>query len=114
MTGQATRHPVWAWLIGTVAVVGTVVLVLVAPTAESGDPSVDVFTQVLLVLAVALALVVLALRFGPNTTGLLLALLTGLYLCGGAAVILNATKFAPLGVAADQSYRTAYLTKFAQ
>ena len=113
MTGQATRHPAWAWLVGSLAVLGAVALALVAPTAERGDPSVDVFTQVLLVLAVALAVVVLALRFGPETTGLLLALLTGLFLCVGAAVLLNANSFAPLGAAADQSYRTAYLTKFA-
>src|SRR3954452_13699258 len=113
MTGQAMRHPAWAWLVGSVAVVATVALVLVAPTAAVGDPSVDVFTQLLLVLAVVLAVVVLALRFRPETTGFLLALITGLFLCAGAAVLLNANAFAPLGAAADQSYRTAYVTKFA-
>ena len=55
----------------------------------------------------------LGLRLSPTTTGFLVALLTGLFLCGGAAILLNANAFAPLGAAADQSYRTAYLTKFA-
>jgi galactan 5-O-arabinofuranosyltransferase len=112
VTGQAARHPVDAWLIGIGAVVGTVAVVALAPTAVTGDPTVDVVTQVLLALAVGLGVLVLALRFRPTTTGFLLALLTGLFLCGGAAVLLNATDFAPLGAVADQSYRTAYLTKF--
>ena len=113
MTGQATRHPVDAWLIGIGAVVGTVAVVALAPTAVNGDPTVEVVTQVLLALAVGFGILVLALRCSPTTTGLLLALFTGLFLCGGAAILLNANAFAPLGAAADQSYRTAYLTKFA-
>ena len=112
MTGQAARHPVDAWLIGIGAVVGTIAIVGVAPTAVTGDPTVEVITQVLLALAVGFGILVLALRFRPTTTGFLLALLTGVFLCGGAAILLNATDFAPLGAVADQSYRTAYLTKF--
>jgi len=113
MTGQATRHPVDAWLVGIGAVVGTVAIVAVAPTAVNGDPTVEVVTQVLLALAVGFGILVLGLHFSPTTTGFLLALFTGLFLCSGAAILLNANSFAPLGAVADQSYRTAYLTKFA-
>jgi galactan 5-O-arabinofuranosyltransferase len=113
MTGQATRRPAGAWLVGTGAVVGTVAVVALAPTAVQGDPTVEVVTQVLLALAVGMGILVIGLRFRPGETGFLLALLTGLFLCGGAAILLNATPFAPLGAVADQSYRTAYLTKFA-
>src|SRR5262249_41993029 len=113
MTGQATRHPVDAWLVGIGAVVGTVAIVAAAPTAVQGDPTGEVVTQVLLAAAVGLGILVVGLRLKPNATGFLLALLTGLFLCGGAAILLNANAFAPLGAVADQSYRTAYLTKFA-
>src|SRR6185436_19392911 len=113
MTGQATQHPVDAWLVGIGAIVGAVVIVAAAPTAVQGDPTVEVVTQVLLALAVGFGVLVLGLRLKPNATGFLLALLTGLFLCAGAAILLNANSFAPLGAAADQSYRTAYLTKFA-
>jgi galactan 5-O-arabinofuranosyltransferase len=113
MTGQATRHSADAWLVGVGAVVGTVAIVAVAPTAVNGDPTIEVVTQVLLALAVGFGILVLGLRLNPTATGFLLALLTGLFLCGGAAILLNANAFAPLGAVADQSYRTAYLTKFA-
>ena len=112
MTGQGARHPVDAWLVGIGAVVGAMAIVAVAPTAVTGDPTVEVVTQVLLAAAVGVAILVLALRLSPTTTGFLLALATGLFLCGGAAILLNANDFAPLGAVADQSYRTAYLTKF--
>jgi galactan 5-O-arabinofuranosyltransferase len=102
-----------AWAIGVVATVGMVVAVLFAPTAERGDPTVEVLTQLLLAVGVAVTIGVLLMRLPPAATGFLIALLTGLFLCGGAAVMLNATDFAPLGVVADQSYRTAYITKFA-
>jgi len=113
MTGQATRDSVDAWLVGIGAVVGTVAFVVAAPTAVQGDPTVEVVTQVLLALAIGLGIFVVGLHLSPTATGFLIALLTGLFLCGGAAIILNATPFAPLGAVADQSYRTAYLTKFA-
>jgi hypothetical protein len=113
MTGQATRHPVDAWLVGVGAVVGTVAIVAAAPKAVEGNPTVDVVAQVLLALAIGLGILVVALRLSPNVTGFLIALLMGLFLCGGGAIILNATPFAPLGAVADQSYRTAYITKFA-
>src|SRR5262245_49255966 len=113
MTGQATRHPADAWLVGIGAVVGTVAFVALAPTALQGDPTVEVVTQVLLAAAVGMGILVLGLRLRPGPTGFLLALLTGLFLCGAAAILLNATPFAPLGAVADQGYRTAYLTKFA-
>src|SRR6476659_6804467 len=88
MTGQATRQPVDAWLVGIGAIVGAVVIVAAAPTAVQGDPTVEVVTQVLLALAVGFGVLVLGLLLKPNA-------------------------FAPLGAVADQSYRTAYLTKFA-
>jgi len=101
-----------AVLIAVAAVAFTFAIVRVAPTAANGNPTADVITQVLLVAAIAVGAFVLARRFPPWTSGALIALLTGLFLCAGAAVILNATPFAPLGTAADQGYRTAYLTKF--
>ena len=97
MTGRATRHPADAWLVGIGAVVGTIAFVALAPTAVEGDPTVEVVTQLLLALAVGTGILVIGLRLRPDATGFLLALLTGLFLCGGAAVLLNATPFAPPG-----------------
>ena len=114
MTGQATRHRAAdAWLVGIGAIVVAVAIVAAAPKAVEGNPTVEVVTQVLLALAIGFGVFVVALRLSPNATGFLVALLTGLFLCGGAAILLNATPFAPLGAVADQSYRTAYLTKLA-
>lgn len=101
-----------AWITGIAAVVVTWVIVDLAPTARTGDPTAEVVTQVMLVLALGAGCFVVASRFSRDATGALLALWTGLFLCGGAAVLTNATPFAPLGAVADQSYRTAYLTKF--
>src|SRR6478752_4746889 len=62
MTGQATRQPVDAWLVGIGAIVGAVVIVAAAPTAVQGDPTVEVVTQVLLALAVGFGVLVVGLR----------------------------------------------------
>lgn len=101
-----------AWLLAIVAVGATVAITVLAPIAVEGNPTVAVVTQVMLALAVGAGAYVVARRFSPDAAGLLVALLTGLFLCGGAAVILNGSAFGPLGAVADQSYRTAYLTKF--
>ncbi|MBM3692580.1 MAG: hypothetical protein FJW77_04665 [Actinobacteria bacterium] len=102
---------------GTVMLAGTAVvvtglLVALAPRAVGADPTVEVVTQVLLALAVGTGVLVVARRGRPEATGGLVALLTGLFLCGGAAIILNGSRFGPLGYLADQGFRTAYLTKF--
>lgn len=111
---RLVRGGALAVCIGVAAVGATLLLAAVAPTAEEGNPTVEVVTQVLLVLAVGTGVVVLLLRrCSPDVGGALVALLTGLFLCGGAAIILNATPFAPYGALADQGYRTAALTKFA-
>src|SRR3954454_15998603 len=102
-----------AWLVAVAAVGATVAITLLAPTAVEGNPRVAVLTQVMLVLAVGAGTYVIARRLSPDATGLLVALLTGLFLCGGATVILNGSAFGPLGAVADQAYRTAYITKFA-
>ncbi|MFA5884352.1 MAG: arabinofuranosyltransferase [Acidimicrobiia bacterium] len=101
-----------AWLVAFGAVAATYAIAQLAPTAVDGNPRVEVVTQVLLALAVGAGAFVVARRFPPSVAGALVALLTGLFLCGGAAVLLNATAFGPLGAVADQGYRTAYLTKF--
>ena len=101
-----------AWLVAIGAVAATYAIARLAPTAADGDPTVEVVTQVLLALAVGAGAFVVARRFSPTVTGGLVALLTGLFLCGGAAVMLDANAFGPLGALADQGYRTAYLTKF--
>jgi len=90
----------------------TVEITVLAPTAVEGNPTVAVITQVMLALAVGAGAYVVARRFSPDATGLLIALLTGLFLCGGATIILSGSAFGPLGAVADQGYRTAYLTKF--
>lgn len=101
-----------AWLVAAGAVAATFAIVAASPTAVDGDPTVAVVTQALLALAVGTGAFVVARRYPPSATGALVALLTGLFLCGGATVILNGSPFAPLGAVADQGYRTAYLTKF--
>lgn len=116
---MATREPrerpattADAWLVAIGAVTTTAAVTVLAPRAVEGDPTVAVVTQVMLALTVGAGAFVVTRRFSAPATGLLVALLTGLFLCGGAAVILNGSDFGPLGVAADQGYRTAYLTKF--
>ncbi|MFM8303962.1 MAG: arabinofuranosyltransferase [Actinomycetota bacterium] len=114
-TREPRAHPAShadAWLLAVGAVATTLAVTVLAPRAVEGDPTVAVVTQVMLALAVGAGAFVVARRFSAHVSGLLVALLTGLFLCGGAAVILNGSDFGPLGVAADQGYRTAYLTKF--
>jgi len=101
-----------AWLVAVGAVAVTYAIVGLAPRAEAADPTVAVVTQVLLALAVGAGAWVVARRYPPTATGALVALLTGLFLCGGAAVLTNSSAFGLLGITADQGYRTAYLTKF--
>jgi len=101
-----------AWLVAGGAVAATWAITALAPGSLEGDPTVPVVTQVLLALAVGAGAFVLTRRYSPTATGALVALLTGLFLCGGATALLNSTPFGPLGAVADQSYRTAYLTKF--
>lgn len=101
-----------AWLVALVAVAATWAITALAPRATEGDPTVAVVTQVMLALAVGAAVWVFARRSSPTATGALVALFTGLFLCGGAAVLLSGSPFGPLGAVADQGYRTAYLTKF--
>jgi len=106
------ESPADAWLVAIAAVGATVAITVLAPTAVEGNPTVAVITQVMLALAVGAGAYVVARRFSPDATGLLIALLTGLFLCGGATIILSGSAFGPLGAVADQGYRTAYLTKF--
>ena len=101
-----------AWLVAAGAVAATWAITELAPRSLEGDPTVPVVTQVLLALAVGAGAFVVSRRYSPTATGALVALLTGLFLCGGATALLNSTPFGPLGAVADQSYRTAYLTKF--
>lgn len=102
--------------LGIVATLAVVAAVLVAPTAETDNPTADVVTQVLLAVLVGIGLVVSLVVFGrrlsPTAVGFLVALLTGLFLYGGAAIELNANAFGPIGATLDQGYRTAYVTKF--
>lgn len=100
-------------LTGLIATGVTVLVVRLAPEARTGDPLVDVVTQVLLLLALAGVTFVVLRRLPAGASGFLTAWIVGLFLCGGAAVLLNADPFAPIGWALDQGYRTAYLTKFA-
>ena len=102
-----------AVLTGLLATAVTVLVVRLAPEARTGNPMVDVVVQVLLLLALAAGAFVVLHRFRPDTGGFLTAWITGLFLCGGAAVLLNANPFAPIGWVLDQGYRTADLTKFA-
>jgi hypothetical protein len=101
-----------AWIVAVGAVAVTYAAVALAPVPVGEDPTASVLTQVLLALAVGAGALVLFRHFSPDATGALVALCTGLFLAGGAAVILGGSPFGPLGVVADQSYRTAYLTKF--
>ena len=63
------------------------------PHGGNGNPTVDVVTQVLLAALVGVGAWCASLvsrRLTPTAVGFLVALLTGLFLCGGAAIQLNA------------------------
>ena len=102
-----------AVLTGLIATGVTALVVRLAPEARTGNPMVDVVAQVLLLLALVAGAFVVLRRFPPATAGFLTAWIVALFLAGGAAILLNANPFAPIGWALDQGYRTAYLTKFA-
>ena len=91
-------------------------LLLAAPAAD-GDPTVDVIVQLCLAGAVAAGLVVLLTPAGPDLTaatrGWLVVALVGAFLATGAALVLSGSDFPPLGVALDQGFRAASVTKYA-
>ena len=59
------------------------------------------------VVAVAAGAIVLLSPMAPTTRAWLVAVLVGLFLCAGSALVLSGSEFPPLGVALDQGFRTA-------
>ncbi len=101
-----------ALVVGSVTVLAAV-LVAAVPPATNGDPRVDVATRLFLVVVAALGVTVIRSRLSSTAKGWLVAFLVGAGLVVGAALILNANGFGPLGTQLDESFRTAAITKFA-
>jgi hypothetical protein len=96
-----------------VAVLGIVVLVAATPAAVDGDPTVDVAARLCLILAVGAGTAVAVAPLPRKTRAWAIAFLAGLYLFAGAALVLSGSSFPPLGIALDQGFRTASITKYA-
>jgi galactan 5-O-arabinofuranosyltransferase len=101
-----------ALVVGAVVAFAAVLLAVIPP-ARIGDPTVDVAARLFLVVIGVLGAVVVASRLPLAAKGWLSAFLVGAGLVTGAALILSANGFGPLGAGLDQSFRTAALTKFA-
>jgi len=110
--GRVDRRWFVAAVLLTVAALGTVLL-LTTPRAQAGDPTVDVAARLWLVICTAAVLVVLVARIPAATKGIVVAVIAGAALMIGAALVLSANDFGPLGAQLDQSFRTASITKFA-
>ncbi len=104
-----------AFAVGVVAVVAALGALLLAatPAAQNGNPLVDVASRLWLVVCTTVVIVVVKSRVSGATKGVLVSVVAGAALMLGAALILNANDFAPLGYVLDQSHRTASITKFA-
>lgn len=93
------------------------VALLLAPAAETGDPTVDVVVRLCLAASLAAGVVILLVPSGeePSSTarGWLVSALVGVFLASGAALVLSGTDFPPLGIALDQGFRAASVTKYA-
>ena len=94
-----------------------VAALLFAEPAVTGDPTSDVVVRLCLVTAVAAGLVILlspaAESPRPRARGWLVTGLVGAFLAAGAALVLSGTDFPPLGIALDQGFRAASITKYA-
>ncbi len=117
VVGRASLRPSKRWRLAArvVAVLAALGALLIAttPHAQTGDPTVDVAARLWLVICTVLVVGVLAAPVARATKGVLVAVIGGSALMLGAALVLSANDFAPLGAALDQSYRTALLTKYA-
>ncbi len=90
---------------------------LFAPAAVTGDPTIDVVVRLCLAAGVAAGIVILLTPPGSEPTtatrGWLVTGLVAVFLAGGAALVLSGTDFPPLGIALDQGFRAASVTKYA-
>jgi hypothetical protein len=90
---------------------------LVAPAAVTGDPTVDVVVRLCLATSVAAGIVILLTPADDEPTtatrGWLVTVLVAAFLAGGAALVLSGTDFPPLGIALDQGFRAASVTRYA-
>ena len=110
--GRADR---WWFVAAVLAIVAALaaLLVVTTPKAQLGDPTVDVAARLWLAVSVAAIVAVLAARLPRATKGIAVAVLAGGAFMIAATLVLSANDFGPYGVALDQSYRTALVTKYA-
>ena len=103
----------WALGLALVAVAAIALLLATTPDAVEGDPTVDVAARLCLVLAVVAGAFVLVAPLPAKTKGWVVAALVGIYLFAAAALVLSGSPFPPIGIALDQGFRTASITKYA-
>jgi galactan 5-O-arabinofuranosyltransferase len=103
----------WALGLALVAVATIVLLLATTPDAVDGDPTVDVAARLCLVLAVVAGAFVLVAPLSTRTKAWVVGGLVGVYLFAAAALVLSGTSFPPIGLALDQGFRTASITKYA-
>ncbi len=103
----------WAIGLTVVAIVAIGLLLATTPDAAQGDPTVDVAARLCLVLAVAAGALVLVAPLAPATRAWIVAGLVGIYLFAAATLVLSGSSFPPIGIALDQGFRTASITKYA-
>ncbi len=115
-------NSVWGPIAFAAAVVVMALAVAGSAPAVTGDPTVDVLVRVCLLVAVAAGAVVL---LAPHARGTgapaisrmarawMIGALVGAFLAAGAALVLSGSRFPPLGVALDQGFRAASVTKYA-
>ena len=89
------------------------IVVALSPDASEGDPTADVAARLCLFLAVVAGAFVLVAPLPGTVKAWLVAGLVGLYLFAGSQLILSGSPFPPIGLAFDQGFRTASVTKFA-
>jgi galactan 5-O-arabinofuranosyltransferase len=83
------------------------------PPASTGDPTVDVAARLWLVLCTIAGVALVASPLPARAKGIMVAAVAGGALLVGAALVLSANDFAPIGAVLDQSTRTALITKYA-
>ncbi len=113
-TAPSALAPLARWALGLalVAVAAIALLLATTPDAVEGDPTVDVAARLCLVLAVVAGAFVLVAPLSAKTKGWVVAGLVGIYLFAAAALVLSGSPFPPIGIALDQGFRTASITKY--
>jgi len=96
-----------------IAVAAIALLLATTPDAVQGDPTVDVAARLCLLLAVVAGAFVLVAPLPATTKAWVVGGLVGVYLFAAATLVLSGSPFPPIGIALDQGFRTASITKYA-